>query len=81
MSKRPLLHFKFDANNISQEVVNNFYQFVKRRYGKNYRILITPFDLTVPNKDTTILNFDGIDYTYEEIEKAIENYKESNVEI
>jgi hypothetical protein len=64
---KPILHFKFDRNNWSSYEVS---QYGKRLYewlGENYQVILTPFDLSNPTKDTTIVNFNGIDYTYEEI--------------
>lgn len=50
MSKKPLLHFKFNPKDIKHEYIAKFADSLKEYLDKDYNILFTPFDLTLPEK-------------------------------
>jgi len=74
---KPILHFKINLKNghtdIPADVINHCADGIGYAFGEDYYCIFSPFDLTNPTGDTIIFNFDGIDYTYEEIINLIES--------
>ena len=75
----PVLHFKISDTNgnmvTTYSMVKQFVDLVKATVGEDYYVIATPYDLTIHNGTIPILNFDGIEYTTEEIVNLIEENK------
>ena len=69
---KPILHFKINLNDVSRVTIAEFADVMKERLGDDYYLIFSLFDLSNPTQDATIMNFNGIDYTYEEIISLIE---------
>jgi hypothetical protein len=55
--------------------LDNYFNYLKNKLS-DYEIIFTPFDLTNPAKDATLIYLNGIDYTYDQIIEAISLQKE-----
>jgi hypothetical protein len=78
---KPILHFKFSMNSNDRppiKTLSDFANHLKETLGNDYYCILTPFELTNPTNDAIIFNFDGIDYSYEEIKRIIDQDKVIN---
>jgi hypothetical protein len=64
---KPVLNFKIDLDKVSPDVAHRFAIFLIEKLGNEYYVAITPCNLTNPTMDAVVHNFDGIDYTPDEI--------------
>lgn len=64
---KPILSFKIEQGKYKRSEIDTFQKYVEEKFGEEYDILFTIFDVTNPTDDTTLLCLNGIGYTYAEI--------------